>query len=280
MKKILFFILLAGTLSQACKRKDPCIVQKPTSADFRAYTIFEYPEHKEKKIVKIKVEDDTFILGYNPVTFEAIDSTAEEYNWKVGLSDEVYTQRKFSLIFKEPDVRPGELINIQLIVKKKPNKDCFPNDDGVDTVTKTIRFINFDQTAWKGKYYGSDNTDPNNFYTIEIKDQYFSQIDAKHTLIFGLGQPTKCTTNPIIFYDGGTKYMIIANLNDTRIMPSVYPDCFPFTLWIYEKNLARLSDDKQEITIDYVPRVGSNSNEVYDTPASKFERTFKGKRVQ
>ncbi len=268
MKKILFFILLAGTLSQACKRKDPCIVQKPTSADFRAYTIFEYPiygENKEISTTNIKVEAEEFFFGYNPVTFEAIDSTADEYNWKVGLSDEVYTQRKFSLIFKRPDVQPGELINIQLIVKKKPNKECFPDDDGVDTVTKAIRFISGEQSPFIGRFYGADDKDPNNFYTIEIKSQYFPQIDETYNVLYGLNKTT-CDV-PIASVGGNTKYALL------REIPVRLPDCLPFFI-LNGNGLATLSDDKQDITIEYLPRTN------YTDPNSKIKKIFKGKRVQ
>jgi hypothetical protein len=67
------------------------------------------------------------------VRFTALEEDAE-YTWYIGsevLNDKSFV-RYFSDQWKESN------IPVTLVVKKQPNKACFPDDDGYDSIVKTF----------------------------------------------------------------------------------------------------------------------------------------------
>ncbi|MFY7861032.1 MAG: hypothetical protein ACOVP5_02305, partial [Chitinophagales bacterium] len=82
-------------------------------------------------------------------TFQ-IDSTIkwESIEWQIG-SERIQNEPKvFRTGFPE-----GASVPVTLIVRRTPDKSCFPNDDGVDTLTKFYKFTK-SQEALIGKFRG------------------------------------------------------------------------------------------------------------------------------
>src|SRR5690606_18266772 len=74
-------------------------------------------------------------------------------------NDTVYTKNLF-LAPVNFATQLGDSLIVTLIVNKD-NSQCFPNDDGVDTITKVIHFIDECTPLWVGKWQGYwEGTDP------------------------------------------------------------------------------------------------------------------------
>lgn len=151
LKNILFLSSLFCLLFYGCcKDEEPCKSVSEVKANFKAKTVsnyadWMYPYLKEK---------DWY---YQNASFGAqfvLDSTIQwdSLEWHIG--NEV--------IYNQPTVYRGEFpdnqkISITLIVKRKPNLQCHPNDNGIDTLTKNYVFLRQDQDYKKrflGRYKG------------------------------------------------------------------------------------------------------------------------------
>lgn len=126
------FILLA------CRKEEkpdinaaanPCECASEVSADFE---IREALNNGAPSINMYTLTDD--ILGSKTAYFKAKIDDAE-YTWYIGT--DVETEREISRYF--PEQWAGSNIPITLVVKKEPNTNCFPNDDGYDSITKIMR---------------------------------------------------------------------------------------------------------------------------------------------
>jgi hypothetical protein len=134
-----FTIYKAGVLSFciaivllfACKKEkpdimqpiDPCACASEVSAEFM---IEEYTGQISNKWIPT---DTT--LHSKKVQFRALEENAE-YTWYIGT--EQFNTQAASRYFS--DEWKGFNIPITLVVKKEPNKVCFPDDDGYDSITK------------------------------------------------------------------------------------------------------------------------------------------------
>ena len=76
------------------------------------------------------------------VKFSALEMDAE-YTWYIG-SEILHTQ-SVKRFFN--DTWAGQDIPITLVAKKKPNRICFPNDDGKDSITKILHVSTFFQES-------------------------------------------------------------------------------------------------------------------------------------
>jgi hypothetical protein len=136
MKKILLLLLgfIVFTLI-SCKKVQPnmdtvdCSCAKEVSADFT-------------------MEERGTVFGPNPDRFLTLTDTTSrnkvvkfsakevdaEYTWYIGT--EIINSKTFERNF--PDIWAGQNIPITLVVKKKTNRICFPNDDGYDSITKIL----------------------------------------------------------------------------------------------------------------------------------------------
>jgi len=115
------------------------------------------------------------------VYFSAKNKKADSYEWQVGNNLISQTESDFSLYF---DDTIGS-ISVRLIVRSKPNSICFPSDDGVDTIIKTLTIKNKSPHPIVGKYYGYNTNDPLNTFTIEIDTASISTPT-------NLGSPYSC----------------------------------------------------------------------------------------
>jgi len=83
---------------------------------------------------KLYTDTDTMYANRS-LRFRAKESNAE-YIWYINGDKTDINQQKIELFFGEN--RAGEDITVSLVVKKTPNKDCFPDDDGYDSITRKI----------------------------------------------------------------------------------------------------------------------------------------------
>ena len=129
---IIAFFALA--LIFACKKdqpdmrqaEDPCACASEVTAEF---VIEERATHIPEEIW---IETDT-TLHDKTVGFRALEEDAE-YTWYIGAQQ--FNTQTASRFFTDEWI--GYDIPITLVVKKEPNKACFPDDDGYDSITKTF----------------------------------------------------------------------------------------------------------------------------------------------
>jgi hypothetical protein len=143
MKKYAF-ILIISILLGCCKDEPNCTPNMETKAYFEGYNT-----ERLKDWIDIRyplIETDT---NWRWMTFVAKDiENAISYKWIIG-AEEIENQSTVT--------RNGFPLNtpipIALIVKKTPNKACFPNDDGIDTLTKSYYF-----TDKRARFYRTNGT--------------------------------------------------------------------------------------------------------------------------
>jgi hypothetical protein len=175
-KPVIVGIICFGVLF-SCKKIQPnmsdvkiaCDCAKEVSADFLM----------GEKYGETLIDEDTvfmpidFVDG-NPMNFDysnyvciyfAADiQNAISYEWQVGNNSITQSDKEFSLYFNDTI----GTIQVRLIVHANPNLKCFPNDDGIDTIIKSLTIKNSKTIPMAGKYYGCNTNDPDHFFTIEI----------------------------------------------------------------------------------------------------------------
>jgi hypothetical protein len=185
MKNLLWFLLLGGLLMMGCSKDDevvdcddftnpacsnynPCHDQTEVSAEFIAYIEPSY-RHDTPEGIEMRIISDTFLYG-NQIIFEAKDEHAKSYKWKIGTDDRIWTTSSVSLLFARVDsLSYKDGITVQLIVEKDPNTACFPNDNGIDTVTRHIAFVSsFSRLPFTGTWRGTNSVRPDITYDLEI----------------------------------------------------------------------------------------------------------------
>ena len=139
--KYIPFILFFALFSLSCKKK----VQAPLS-EFDAgcdcaheVTADFWMEEMTVNVPSIvKYTDTDSILGSKNVRFRAKEQGAE-YTWYIG--SDVLSDSVFGRYFGPSTL--GQTIPVTLVVKKKPNKICFPTDDGYDSIVKYLTVTNY-----------------------------------------------------------------------------------------------------------------------------------------
>lgn len=145
-------------------------------------------------------ETDTIYAGKN-VRFYAKEDSAE-YTWYIG--SEVLTTREVKRYFSS--AYAGITIPISLVVKKKPNSICFPNDDGHDSISKSfyivpeLQFPQFYQDTnfrIEGNYRVKSEFDSDSLDINVNLEQYYSGIPTTELIIIsGLKQDSILVTRP------------------------------------------------------------------------------------
>lgn len=153
-----FVLLAASSLGLAgCRDKapapDPCQGQLANPLTLRFIEAFGTPT------------PDT---AYNnqPMVFEAPGAPYTSYKWLIGQVDE-RTGRRTGVSFDRYTL--GQL-SVRLIATRPPNKACFKNDDGVDTLTKTLTLVPYrDQRApIYGRFRGANKDTPSDTFSVRI----------------------------------------------------------------------------------------------------------------
>lgn len=146
---------------------DPCLGKKITGGSFSMGEIITNYGGVDTLLLSDTVITDNFVV------FRA-DSNYLSYDWKIGDDPRTFTTNEVSLFFREPISN----LPIRLIAKWIPNKKCFPEDDGIDTVYKYLSVIDKKENPIFGKYEGANKSNPNDIFRIEIThDIYFDKIN-------------------------------------------------------------------------------------------------------
>lgn len=130
--RIRSLLVIIGTsfLNFSCNRhedliSDPCLNYQVTSAEF---TI-------EEAYYNRRFESDTVICNSN-VFFRAKQDDNSLYEWRIGNDPRIFRTQEVMLYFSSPAI-----LEVQLIVRKKYDVRCYPSDDRVDTITKSLVVI-------------------------------------------------------------------------------------------------------------------------------------------
>jgi hypothetical protein len=106
--------------------------------------------------------------AYNnqPMVFEAPAAPYTSYRWLFGQVD-ARTGRRVGVNF---DNKTLGQIAVRLIATRPPTTACYRNDDGIDTLTKTLTLVPYrDQRApIYGRFRGADKDTPNDTFTVRI----------------------------------------------------------------------------------------------------------------
>lgn len=194
MKTYIFFglFLTFAIFIQNCKDEkppDPCKRVTPVSADFSFYELVASYDHDW--MPDTFIETDT-VYWISLVEFRPKNKNYDYYEWHIGA--EVLNSKAV----RRTSFPQDRHINITLIVKSKPNKDCYPEDDGIDTITKT--FFSLGTVAHDpkiGKWYGYYNGNQLDTGTVEIRYVKVKQLEHPYLFIinFPKGQIPK-TSDP------------------------------------------------------------------------------------
>lgn len=179
-----------------CENYNPCIDEKAVNADF---TILEYCYFDETNPINAGWNQDSDSIYQGDIWLEANYPNADSYTWHVERYPEPLNGKKIRVGYNEG--WRGKNITIKLIVKAKPNKTCFPMDDGIDTVTRSFYYLQHnEQLKWEGTYFGSDDDKPDSNYTI-VLDYSFNSSTQKNTIkVFGLPRGCRDTAYEVRSY--------------------------------------------------------------------------------
>lgn len=178
MKRVLialpFFLVIVLTLQNCkpreedcddpsnpkCSNYDPCFGKKETSAAFHMY---EAPSFDDFPEWWPKIDSDTVVGRY--LRFSALQNGAKEYQWWIGSEATPRFGRDIEVDFTGVSVPK----RIRLIVKSNPDNNCFPNDDGIDTVDRMLYFIEdfCNNYPLQGKWEGAFDDKPDSTFTFE-----------------------------------------------------------------------------------------------------------------
>ncbi len=226
---------------------DKCEGSKRTSAEFKVYNeLYYYDKENGKAIEKIKqIEEDT-LMSPSYVNFEAIDQNAISYEWTIGADPRKRTGRKVTVFFNDESVADESPITIKLKLKRNPDTKCFPNDNGVDSVSRKVYFLKRVKWPVYGKYLGTDNTNPNEKYTINI---FLGSKNGFYTADSLINLPNNCTKLPLSIISKTAFEFAIYSTElsvDGRLYP--VPNC---VFREYDKHIGYLKPDRKTIVIEY-----------------------------
>lgn len=147
-----------------CENYDPCWDKPATSADFTMYETFVFTLDDG-----FKYETDTFCGDTQRILFKATQEGMSSYKWLMGSEIEEREGDSLFLHFSRDRVPPHGTIDIRLAVSNDVDKNCHPNDKGVDTIVHQITLLPDSASLMIGKYEGYMEDTPDEVYQIAIE---------------------------------------------------------------------------------------------------------------
>ncbi len=225
--QLLFIGLLGFSMvgCHGCKDpvEDPCEGVEEVAADFKMEYSLGLNEDRKW------FEADT-ILKYRYVRFKALGDY-DSVRWKIGLDPRTFSEKVFSLQFDNPDV-----IQVRMIGFKKPNLDCFPNDNGIDTISKQLVIVPKEEALVLGDYKGYFLSEPDSSFTLMIK--WDTGLPYIHEL------PKGCVHSPV-------QGLITAGYKNFKMAKFDTGGPCPFP-----KGWGVLKDDTLKVDFNYTSNVG------------------------
>ena len=200
-------LVMAPIVLHSCKDKDPdtdpCENYRRPIADFLVQDDLQQQCSNE---LGFTLSCDTIVKNGQYTFKSALDY--DTYLWEViGNPSFKRTTKSFPLTF--PSVNK---IQMRLVGKRKPNNTCDPNDDGIDTIIKTISVT--DTTIIYGKFVGYDSANPNEEVGMEIVYEKRPGYVNYYTYINYF--PDSCTDNKFGLGISFTYNLIFLNYHNTQ----------------------------------------------------------------
>jgi hypothetical protein len=211
---------------------DPCSGAELTSAEFQTFQDLPIPNELDSL-----VEFYTYCFTGADITLHAVQNSAE-YQWIIG-GDNYYTQ---DVTFSFSSQWAGQSIPLKLILTRTPDSGCYPNDNGVDTLTKVIIPRNQCDASFWGTFYGAWEDQPNDSFEISFSHEATAGC---YPLMIGGAKPgvAPCEANESYYTDN---YIVIEG------SPG----------WCYwPLGIAKLDSSLQNIKFDYSMIVNLNQSE-------------------
>lgn len=158
---LIYFLIITGLLLSCGPddNPDPCANLEPVTARFIM----------GERITNSGYEQiDTLVLSDTVLTWSSVEFRApkgyDRYEWKIGFDERTFTDSVVALRF--PD--PVSSLPIRLIVQDEPNTTCFPEDDGIDTLTQYLTVVPIDSSVVFGRYQGYLESNPADTFTVSV----------------------------------------------------------------------------------------------------------------
>jgi hypothetical protein len=162
--KLLVSILVLVFVLNSCGKEsveNPCECgQKPITAAFTITEKYYFPQGNTLDLFEPYDTDTVFASN---IVFTALEEDAE-YTWQIG------TETLHTNIVERSGFPANQPIPITLIVKKEPDIECFPNDDGIDTLTRYLYRGDYTTSDLfiEGKFQGYLEGSPLDTFTVTI----------------------------------------------------------------------------------------------------------------
>ena len=173
-----FFIILLAFTFNACKddcpvEPDPCS-EYPEKMEITLMWI-NYFKGTKREIDYVPTEDTAFSI-YEGIIYR----TNFEYDsilWQVGNDPRVINNPSYAVTFSQEGT-----IKTRAICYRDTNQVCFgPNDDGIDTLYKTITMHHYTEAEILGTYRGTNDGESDSFnYRIWIDTLSTGEVNAYH----------------------------------------------------------------------------------------------------
>ena len=173
------------------------------------------------------IETDT-VISSNRVAFIAAEGY-ENYRWTIGEDDRIFTDRRVSLIFDEPEVD----IRIELIATRVGEDPCFPLANPSDTIVKYLSVFPRRKNPIYGTFRGALLDEPLDTFDVEVFIDPITR-EGLHTVNinrgcypesipgFSIGLLTKQTYKRFAF--GDTESFLVGPCLDPRGWYTISPD--------------------------------------------------------
>ncbi len=170
LNHILYFLLIVSCRKDISP-ENPCNSAQEVKADFVI----------EELVGDRYFEGDT-IDGFNKIRFRALQQ-ADSYEWILG-AETLRTQSFIRTQF------PDGWLDVSLTIKRKPNKLCFPFDDGIASSYRLFYcwppYTNQTNTPPNGPYYpiyghyrGYNLSNPSFLFTVSLLDTFWLNESKK-----------------------------------------------------------------------------------------------------
>jgi hypothetical protein len=171
MRKEAFIFVLLSTAGawllflQSCDepKPNPCIGKELLNADFTIGQRINVPNrHSFSGGIDTLIRVDTILVD-DAAQFEAKHDNMT-YEWKIGEDTRTWNTKKVTLAFRNF----SGSVTIRLITKWTPNLQCFPKDDGVDTVYRTLTVIEYKDNPVFGGFEGYNLSNKSDVFRIKM----------------------------------------------------------------------------------------------------------------
>ena len=169
-------MLLSGIIFLiGCKKEQPVINEVAADPcdcfELRGeFTVGEFFHGLDSLVASDSIQEYPNWSGTTPstptayVTMEAFNKSAISYEWIIGSDPNHRFGQNVQITFQNVNAT----IPVTLIVRDSVNTFCDPNDDGIDTITKSIRVEYFEPPILHGTYRGYNSDDPDVIFDLVI----------------------------------------------------------------------------------------------------------------